>query len=235
MRPLVIFRHACCDNVGHLGAFLKQKKIPWQEVRLDLNQPVPSNIDAYSGVIMMGGPMSVNDDLPWIAPLIAFVQSAFDSDIPVMGHCLGGQLMSKALGASVAANDVQEIGWGELQVHDNPVAKHWFGDKPGFLGFHWHSETFSLPKGVTHLLSSEYCENQAYAFGKNLAMQCHIEMDLTLVNTWCEAWHHQIAVKQSQKSMQTIYQIYDNVQTKLKALNQQANQTYSQWIEGLAV
>lgn len=235
MRPVVIFRHACCDNAGHLGRFFKQKNIPWQEIRLDLNEPVPTNINAYSGVVMMGGPMSVNDNLPWIAPLIRFVEAAFAADVPVMGHCLGGQLMSKALGASVVPNQVKEIGWGDVRVHDNAAAKQWFGDKQRFLGFHWHSETFRLPAGVTHLLSSEHCENQAYAFGKHLAMQCHIEMDLTLVNTWCEVWHHQIAVKQVHSSMQTIYQIYDNVQSKLSALNQQANQTYSQWILGLAV
>ena len=75
----------------------------------------------------MGGPMSVNDDLPWIKPVLAHIQQAFAADIPVMGHCLGGQLMTKALGANVSTNPVQEIGWGEVRLQDNQQARQWFG------------------------------------------------------------------------------------------------------------
>jgi GMP synthase-like glutamine amidotransferase len=123
LKPVVIFRHACCENAGYLGAFLKQRNIPWDEVRLDLNVAIPQDVSAYSGVVLMGGPMSVNDDLPWIQPTLNFIQSAFTLDIPVLGHCLGGQLMSKALGAAITQNPVQEIGWGKVDVVDHPLAK----------------------------------------------------------------------------------------------------------------
>lgn len=76
----------------------------------------------------MGGPMSVNDDLPWIDPELTLIRQAVANDIPVLGHCLGGQLISKALGGVVGKNPVKEIGWGEVSVADNPVAREWFGE-----------------------------------------------------------------------------------------------------------
>lgn len=235
MKPIIIFRHECCENAGYLGHFLKERNIPWQAVRLDLGQPIPISISAYSGIVLMGGPMSVNDELPWIRPLIKLIEQAFAADVPVMGHCLGGQLMSKALGASVKENPVQEVGWGALSLQNNDLAKRWFGEGREFLGFHWHNETFDLPSGVTHLLSSEHCQHQAYSFGKHLAMQCHIEMTIDLVNTWCERWHETLEVSAHTPAMQSMSQIYDNIQTKLQALNAQAEYTYNEWVKGLAI
>ena len=96
--------------------------------------------------------MSVNDDLPWIAPTLALIRQAVVNDIPVLGHCLGAQLMSKALGGKVSRSLVKEIGWGEVSVADNPSAHKWFGELSKFEAFHWHGETFTLPAGATCLL-----------------------------------------------------------------------------------
>ena len=87
-----------------------------------------------------------------------------DADIPVIGHCLGGQLMSKALGGTVGANPVKEIGWRDVTLRGE-AAREWFGDREGFLSFHWHGETFSLPDGATPLLASDACTPQAWAIG----------------------------------------------------------------------
>jgi GMP synthase-like glutamine amidotransferase len=235
LKPVVIFRHACCENAGYFGAFLKQRNIPWDEVRLDLNVAIPQDVSAYSGVVLMGGPMSVNDDLPWIQPTLNFIQSAFTLDIPVLGHCLGGQLMSKALGAAVTQNPMQEIGWGKVDLVDHPLAKRWFGDDPDFLSFHWHSETFDLPDGATHLLSSAHCRHQAYAIGKHLAMQCHIEITQEMIAQWCEVWLPTLQSERAIPSIQTYEQINERIQAKVKSLNMQAHYTYSQWAKGLVL
>src|SRR3546814_216122 len=115
-------------------------------------------------MVLMGSPMSVNDDLPWIASVLSLIRDAIRLDIPVLGHCLGGQLISKALGAEITVNPVKEIGWGEVTVSNNAQAREWFGNLPRFQVFHWHGETFSLPAGTTHLLSSSHCRNQASSF-----------------------------------------------------------------------
>ncbi len=233
MKPVVVFRHAQCEGAGYLGVFLDQEKIPWHEVRIDLGETIPTEVNPYSGLVFMGGPMSVNDDFPWIPQVTRLIQNAFEKDVPVIGHCLGGQLMSKALGATVTKNSVEEIGWGALHVHENDDAKRWFGSTKNFLGFHWHGETFSLPDGATRLLSSQYCDNQAYAIGKHLAMQCHVEMTGELVRKWYQCWESQIEASLS-PAVQTKQEMLENLSDRINQLNQQAHALYAKWAMGLS-
>ena len=116
MNPVAIFRHFPIEGPGYFATFLELHGIPWQLIRIDAGDAVPSDISAFSGLAFMGGPMSVNDELPWIAPVLALIRAAQVADMPVLGHCLGGQLMAKALGGTVSRNPVKEIGWGEVRV-----------------------------------------------------------------------------------------------------------------------
>lgn len=233
MKPVVIFRHALAEGAGYLGAFLTEKNIPWQMVRIDQGDALPESMDAYSGMVLMGGPMSVNDDLPWIAPLLALVRESMQQDIPVLGHCLGGQLISKALGAEVSKNAVKEIGWGVVALSDNDIARHWFGDLDQFDAFHWHGETFALPIGATHILSSAYCSNQAYAIGKHLAMQCHIEMTADMVKVWCDVGADEVQEAQHSLGVQTQAAMQEELPQRIKELNKIARVVYERWTQGL--
>lgn len=233
MKPVAVFRHAQCEGAGYLGYFLNQQQIPWQTVRIDLEHPIPASPDSYSGLVFMGGAMSVNDDLPWIPQTIHLIEQAFERDIPVIGHCLGGQLMSKALGANITKNPVAEIGWGKLEVADNEDANKWFGRTKHFWGFHWHDETFALPNGATRVLSSKYCQNQAYAYGKHLAMQCHVEMTSNLVRQWYECWQQQVEESNS-PAVQSKQEMLEHLPVKIEQLNYYAHSLYSQWITGLS-
>ncbi len=235
MKPVVVFRHAQCEGAGYLGVFLNQHAIPWCEVRIDLGEQIPMSVEAYSGLVFMGGPMSVNDNLPWIPQVIRLISTAIDEDVPVIGHCLGGQLMSKALGAEVTKNPVEEIGWGPVHVHENLDAKKWFGKTKQFLSFHWHGETFSLPEGATRLLSSQYCLNQAYALGKHLALQCHVEMTGDMVEKWYQCWASQVEASIASPAVQSKQEMLENLSERVNLLNQQARALYGQWIKGLSV
>ncbi len=146
---------------------------------------------AISGLGMMGGAMSVNDDLPWIAPMLDLIRGAAGSGIPVIGHCLGGQLLSKALGGEVRANPVKEIGWGEVEVVNPQAASEW-GPGASFSSFHWHGETFSIPPGGLRIWASAHCPNQAFIHGASIGMQCHIEMTEELVEAWCATGEQEI-------------------------------------------
>lgn len=234
MKPVIIFRHALTEGAGFFGTFLNQQQIPWQMVRIDQGESLPTSMQEYSGMALMGGPMSVNDDLPWIPPLLALIHEAMAMDIPLLGHCLGGQLISKALGAAVTQNLVKEIGWGEVTVHASNEAQHWFGDLAHFNSFHWHGETFALPAEATHLLSSKHCINQAYAFGKHLAFQCHIEMTVDMIKTWCAAGAAELAESADSPGVQQAEEIQRDVYTRIAALNAVAESVYTQWIKGLA-
>ncbi|HSI25184.1 MAG TPA: type 1 glutamine amidotransferase [Methylotenera sp.] len=233
MKPVIIFRHAATEGPGYLATFLDEHKIPWQLVKIDEGEPLPTSISGFSGLVLMGGPMSVNDDLPWIAPLLGLIRVAYQADIPLLGHCLGGQLISKALGAVVTKNPIKEIGWGEVNVTDNAIAKEWFGELDGFNSFHWHGETFSLPDYAVHLLSSPYCQNQAYAIGKHLAFQCHIEMTAEMVESWCAVGADEIAQSADSVAVQQSEKMQENLPLHCFFLNKVAKQVYTQWIKGL--
>ena len=235
MKPVIIFRFANIEGPGFLATFLERQGISWQLVKVDQGEALPETIADYSGVVLMGGPMSVNDDLPWIPSMLNLIREAFAKDIPVLGHCLGGQLISKALGATVRENPVKEIGWGPLVVSRNEAAQLWLGDIETFNGFHWHGETFSLPAQAVHLLSSQYCENQAYAIGKHLAFQCHIEMTPDMVQSWCEVGAEELRQSAASPAVQQAETMLENLPLHCFFLNKVAARIYGQWVKGLVL
>ncbi|MEQ1767552.1 MAG: type 1 glutamine amidotransferase [Methylotenera sp.] len=231
--PVIIFKNVAHEGPGYLGDFLTQKNIPWQIVNTNDVDTLPNSILGFSGVIIMGGPMSVNDDLPWIAPLLNLIREARDADIPLLGHCFGGQLISKAFGAEVRANQIKEIGWGEVTVSQNEVAKFWFGEIEAFNSFHWHGETFSLPEGATHLLASAHCQNQAYSIDKHLAFQSHIEVTAEMVINWCDLGVDELAESATSPAVQQAEAMQQALPVHCYFQNKEAKQVYSQWIKGL--
>ncbi|HWI14667.1 MAG TPA: energy transducer TonB [Burkholderiales bacterium] len=109
MKPVAIFRHLATEGPGYFATYLERHDVPWELVSIDAGDAVPSDPRTYSGLCFMGGPMSVNDDLPWIRDELELIRRAVDADVPVIGHCLGGQLMAKALGGVVTRNRVKAI------------------------------------------------------------------------------------------------------------------------------
>lgn len=233
MKPVAIFRHAPTEGPGYLAGFLDARRIPWELIAIDMGDDVPQSVERFSGLVFMGGPMSVNDDLPWIARVEALIRDAMTRAIPVLGHCLGGQLMSKALGGKVSRNPVKEIGWGEVSVADNDIARSWFGETKHFNAFHWHGETFTLPQGATHLLSSEHCVNQAWAIGKHLALQCHVEMTDEMILSWCEVGADEVLAASASPAVQGVSEIRRRTAVELPQLHEAAARLYANWVAGL--
>jgi len=152
----------------------------------------------------------------------------------VLGHCLGGQLISKALGGRVTHNGVKEIGWGPVTIEDNASARKWFGATREFSGFHWHGEAFTIPPKATRIAVSPYCANQAFALGKHLGMQCHVEMTRELIGAWCEDWEKELIAKAG-PSVQTPEQMFERLDERVHSLNAIAAKLYERWIEGLKI
>ena len=229
MKPIRIFRHIDCEGPGYLASFLTERDIPWELVALDQGAPVPRNLDDVSGLVFMGGPMSVNDDLPWIREEITLIQGAAGRKLPVLGHCLGGQLIAKALGARVEHNPVREIGWFAVSRLDGPAVQDWLGGLPERLvAFHWHGETFSIPGGAAPLLKSRWCPHQAFATDNILALQCHVEMTASLVREWTDRYSEEIAAPTA--SVQSALQINEDLEGRVAALNAFARGLYQRWL-----
>jgi len=232
MKPVALFRHAPIEGPGYFADFLAARAIPWQLIAVDAGDAVPDNITNFSGLVFMGGPMSVNDDLPWIAPVLTRIREAIAAGVPVLGHCLGGQLMAKALGGEVTANPVKEIGWAEVTRTDTPEARQWLGETSQFTAFHWHGETFSLPEGAVRILGSAHCRNQAFVLGPNLGMQCHVEMTPEMIAAWCEAGAEEIA-RAISPAVQSPTTMLAHAPEYLPDLHALADQLYSHWLTGL--
>ena len=238
MKPIAIFRYTKTEGPSYFATFLDQRSIPWQLIAIDQGETVPSRAEAFSGLCLMGGPMSVNDPLPWIDQLCALICTAVDRGIPVIGHCLGGQLMSKALGGVITQSPLTEIGWGTILAENNASASLWLGrcleaSSGRAEVFQWHGETFSIPPGAQRIFTNQFCANQMFALGPHLAMQCHVEMDPEMISEWCTAWHAEVdGLDSLPASVQSPEQMLAEASTRIPAMRLLADQLYSVWIKG---
>ena len=184
---VVAFRHVPFEGLGWIASALAAHQVeveyadPYRE-----GAPLP-DVDGAAGLIFMGGPMSVNDGLPWLRQEEGFIRRAAARGKPVVGVCLGAQLIARSLGARVYRNAVKEIGWFDIRL--TPAAR----DDALFTGlpaqetvFHWHGETFDLPPGAVLLASSDRCLHQAFRLGSNVyGLQFHPEVTPEMIADWC--------------------------------------------------
>lgn len=241
MKPVAIFRFATIDGPAYFADWLTSQGIPWTEIRIDQGAPVPSSPEGFSGIGMMGGPMSVNDPLPWIAPLLELIRQAHTGGMPLIGHCLGGQLISQALGGTVSTNcsrgePAKEIGWHTIHPQPNDAARQWLGDASEFDVFQWHGETFSIPPGAIRLASSPLCDNQMFAIGPSIGMQCHIEMDEPTISVWCESGAPEVAEAMTgtrPEGVQTADQVLGLTRERLPRMRRLTERVYGVWVGGL--
>ena len=235
MKPVAIVRFSPDEGPGYFSAFLDAQGIPWHLIAIDLGDEVPSDAGEFSGICMMGGPMSVNDPLPWVQKLCVMIQEAFVKDIPLIGHCLGGQLICKALGGRVRPNAVKEIGWSQVFPIRSAEATRWFGPYAdrALTVFQWHGETFSIPMQAQLIGSNDYCHHQIVSFGPHLIMLCHIEMTPPMVASWCEHWGRETDGLPVQPNIQKPEVILNQMDEALPKLRQLADQLYSQWVTNL--
>ena len=234
MNPVAVFRFSRTEGPGHFATFLEANRVPWTLVKLDQGDPVPQASEGFSGLGFMGGPMSANDDLPWNKPVLALMRDAVERKVPVIGHCLGGQLLSRALGGDVKANAVKEIGWNRIEVEDTPTAREWLGDLREFTTFQWHGETFSIPPAGERILTGPHCSNQGYVVdNRHLGMQCHVEMTPEMIASWCELGADEIVENLHSPAVMPCERIKGEMPERLAPLSATADRLYARWIRGL--
>lgn len=230
MKPILIFRHIECEGPGYFARVLERHTLPYQIVAIDKGQGVPASPDKASALVFMGGPMSVNDTDQWIQDELNLIRAAVVTGLPLLGHCLGGQLISKAMGATVTFNPVREIGWHKVDRIAGAESESWLHglEFPVEL-YHWHGETFTLPAGVTPLLRSAFCANQAYVKNNILALQCHVEMEPAMVDTWAGLYADQIA--EPTLSIQSREQMNENLEERIHKAQRVADALYTEWLK----
>ena len=230
MADVLILTHIDYCPPAHLAQVLLARGCSFDVLRVDLGELRGYDLERPRAVAVMGGPMSVNDPLPWIADEVAALQRLIAREVPIIGHCLGGQLLAKALGASIRRMPYTEAGWQDMQRHAQVTDSPWLAHLPEpFSIFQWHGDTFALPEGAQALFSSRWCDNQAFAWGdKVLALQGHPEMTEPLIECWLDDWAH--LLDERQPSQQSLAEMRDQLPEKVRALNQVAEGFYAHWL-----
>ena len=171
-------KHVPFEGLGSMENVLTEYGCGLTRTCMYEDQSLPS-IHEIDALIVMGGPMGVSDenDYPWLTLEKEFIESVIKRDIPVLGVCLGAQLIADVLGARVSKNHTEEIGWYPVNkikfIDDQRVTS--FPDQ--FNAYHWHGDTFDIPSGATNFLASQGCSNQAFIYGEStLGLQFHLEM-----------------------------------------------------------
>ena len=192
MKPLLAVQHTPVETLGTLGGALHAASIPVEYVRTKEGEPVPETAEGFGSLVVLGGPMGVyeTEQYPHLKEEIRLIQDALEREIPVLGVCLGSQLLARALGTEVGPTGAKELGWGEIKTSNEAFYEPLF-DALGesFTAFHWHGDAFELPEGAILLASSGQTPVQAFRFGeKAYGLLFHLEVDERLVRGMLDAF-----------------------------------------------
>jgi GMP synthase-like glutamine amidotransferase len=234
MKPILVLQHLSSDGPAYLARWLQRKALAFEVRNTQAGQAYPEHVDAYSALAILGGEMSANDALPSLRRAELLILDAMARGRPVIGHCLGGQLMARALGARVGPSPAPEVGWHALTLHPQPAARHWFGDTAPGPVFQWHEEAFDLPAGAAALATSQACTHQAFAIGPHLAMQFHVEVDEDKLHRWSmlESEAYQ-ALQQRHATVQSGAVMRDLMAAHLPGQQALADRIYERWLAGV--
>lgn len=187
MRKILVIQHVAHEILGTLNPLLKERGFRIRYVNFGRDPDFVPSLQGYSGLILLGGPMGVYEvnKYPHLKEELRLIEEALKNELPILGICLGAQLIAHALGASVRRH-ANEVGWHQVNLTRDGKSNPLFScyDSSEHL-FQLHMDTFDLPQGVTHLARSNTCESQAFSYGKNVyGLQFHLEVDKDMVHRW---------------------------------------------------
>ncbi len=188
MPRILVFQHVAAEPLGTLDRLIRARGHRIRFVNFERHPDAEPDIDRYRGLIVLGGPMNVDQhsERQHLRTELRAIERALKLGKPVLGICLGAQLLAHALGAPVRRHTLQEIGWYPLELtehgHADPVVSPL---TPASPVFQWHGCTYDLPAGATQLARTTSCEQQAFRYGENAyGLQFHLEMDQPLIERW---------------------------------------------------
>jgi GMP synthase (glutamine-hydrolysing) len=187
----LVLQHLRIEPTAIIGKIIEEAGHHIELVRMDRDESVPQSLSGFDGVVVMGGPMSANDThLSFVTDEIELLKEAIKIDLPVLGFCLGAQLLARAAGAEIVTSPIRELGWYPLQrtrdSADDPIFQAL--DDDGLMVFQWHGETFTLPDSATLVATHTDVPQQAFRIGSSqYGLQFHIEVDRPIIESWIEA------------------------------------------------
>jgi len=184
---IIVIMHVESEGPGSLGTYLESVGAEALTVRLYAGDRLPSEFSGFDAVVSMGGPMNVyeEDQYPFLKEETGFLKGAVEADLPVLGICLGAQMIAKSVGAQVVKSPNKEVGWGAVTLTDQGRDDSLFKGLPPVLEvLQWHGDMFHIPAEGLLLASSKDCPHQAFRYRNALGLQFHLEVTEQILSDW---------------------------------------------------
>lgn len=234
MRKILVCQHVAYEILGTLNPLFKKSGFRMKYINFGRHPHAQPSLEGYNGLVILGGPMNVDqlEGHRHLAYEQELIREALKMDIPVLGVCLGAQLIAKALGAWVGPNKEKEIGWYDVLLTEegknDPVMRS-FQERE--MVFQWHGDTFEIPKGAVDLANSEACMNQAFRYGdKVYGFQFHLEVDEPMIARWLKVPHHKKELASLEGKIDP-EDIRKQTPVYIDRLKQLSNQTFGEFIK----
>lgn len=234
MSKILVFQHVAYEILGTLNPLLKESGFRIRYINFDRTPEAQPTLDGYQGLVILGGPMNVDqaNRYPHLNYEIRLIEEAIQKDMPILGICLGAQLIARALGADVCRNPVREIGWYDIAVtkegKKDPLLSHFKKKEKIFL---WHGDTFEIPKGAVHLAASSDCPNQGFRYGdKVYAFQFHPEVDKPMIERWLKV-PDRLKELEELKGKTDVAKIRNETKIHINSLKHLSERTFREFIK----
>ena len=230
---VLVLQHTLEDGPGFLGQWLDEQGLRWTSPCAEAGEAYPASVKGLRGLAVLGGAWGANDDRPTLRQAEALIREADALGIPVIGHCLGGQLLARALGGRVQTLPEPEIGWRPLVVDSGADAQAWLGPPGEAVVYQWHYDGFvTLPPGAQRLAASDVCAHQAFVLRQHLGMQFHIEITADKIEDWLAhpGAGYAPALARCPHSVQTAASMRADTTRHLAGSQAMARHIYTRWL-----
>jgi len=233
MRTVLVLQHAACETLGTIADALQRAHVRTAYIRAFAGDPIPTHMDEAVGLILMGGPMGVyeQDRYPFLAEEMRLIERALAAGKPILGVCLGSQLLAAVLGARVRKGPQKEIGWFPVLLTEAARADALFTDvPPSFIAYHWHGDVFDCPSGAVSLARSELTECQAFRYGTNAyGLLFHLEVTEPIIAEMVRTFAEEL--REAGLSGEAIIQDAARHLPELERIGQRVFHAWTRWIE----
>ena len=225
LRNVLVCQHVAVEPLGTLDAMLRARRVRIRYVNFARTPHARPRLDGYDALVVLGGPMNVDEQArhPHLAVEAELLREAVARNLPVLGICLGAQLLAHALGAHVGRNPVKEHGWHQLTLTEAGRADPVLAALEGQEVCQWHGDTFDLPPGGELLATGETCRHQAFRVGRAYGVQFHPEVDPRILDRWLDVYRAELPEGASQR-------IRLQARTRLPVAMAAAERLFSAWL-----